>query len=69
MSDRQAAIEAEDEEALDPRRVAAILEAVEAGDALRLQELAEPLHAAEELYEKLPVVGALMRWLKKRANR
>ena len=24
--------------------------------------------AAEELYEKLPVVGLLMRWLKKRAN-
>ena len=24
--------------------------------------------AAEELYEKLPVIGALMRWLKKRAN-
>ena len=24
--------------------------------------------AAEELYEKLPIVGALMRWLKKRAN-
>ncbi len=24
--------------------------------------------AAEELYEKLPVVGPLMRWLKKRAN-
>ena len=24
--------------------------------------------AAEELYEKLPVVGALMRWLKRRAN-
>ena len=24
--------------------------------------------AAEELYEKLPVVGAIMRWLKKRAN-
>ena len=23
---------------------------------------------AEELYEKLPVVGALMRWLKRRAN-
>lgn len=23
---------------------------------------------AEELYEKLPVIGALMRWLKKRAN-
>lgn len=25
--------------------------------------------AAEELYEKLPGVGALMRWLKRRANR
>ena len=25
--------------------------------------------AAEELYEQLPVVGALMRWLKTRANR
>jgi len=24
--------------------------------------------AAQELYEKLPVVGALMRWLKRRAN-
>ena len=24
--------------------------------------------AAEELYEKLPVVGSLMRWLRKRAN-
>ncbi len=24
--------------------------------------------AAEELYEKLPVLGALMRWLRKRAN-
>lgn len=24
--------------------------------------------AAEELYEKLPVLGTLMRWLKKRAN-
>jgi len=24
--------------------------------------------AAEELYEKLPIVGSLMRWLKKRAN-
>ena len=24
--------------------------------------------AAEELYEKLPLVGAVMRWLKKRAN-
>ena len=25
--------------------------------------------AAEELYEKLPVIGTLMRWLKRRASR
>ena len=25
--------------------------------------------AAEELYEKLPLLGALMRWLKRAANR
>jgi len=25
-------------------------------------------HAAEELYEKLPLVGGLMRWFKKRAR-
>jgi hypothetical protein len=25
--------------------------------------------AAEELYEKLPGLGALMRWLKRKANR
>ena len=25
--------------------------------------------AAEELYEKIPVLGAVMRWLKRRANR
>lgn len=25
--------------------------------------------AAEELYEKLPLIGGLMRWLKRRANR
>jgi hypothetical protein len=24
--------------------------------------------AAEELYEKLPLIGSLMRWLKKRSN-
>ena len=36
-----------EEEALDPRRVAAILEAVEAGDAADLRALAEPLHAAD----------------------
>ena len=36
-----------EEEALDPRRVAAILEAVEAGDEADLRALAEPLHAAD----------------------
>lgn len=46
MSD-QTAIETENEEALDPRRVAAILEAVDDGDAERLRDLAEPLHAAD----------------------
>jgi hypothetical protein len=25
--------------------------------------------AAEELYEQIPVLGAVMRWLKRRANR
>ncbi len=47
MAERQVILEAEDDEALDPRRVAAILDAVEAGDAARLRDLAEPLHAAD----------------------
>ena len=34
----------------------------------RITEHRDYWDAAEELYEKLPVVGALMRWLKKRAN-
>lgn len=34
----------------------------------RIAEHRDYWDAAEELYEKLPVVGALMRWLKKRAN-
>ncbi|HPW06957.1 MAG TPA: nuclear transport factor 2 family protein [Burkholderiaceae bacterium] len=44
------------------------------GSHLVLNELGQiTLHrdywdAAEELYEKLPMVGGLMRWLKKRAN-
>ena len=33
----------------------------------RITEHRDYWDAAEELYEKLPVVGALMRWLKKRA--
>jgi ketosteroid isomerase-like protein len=34
----------------------------------RIAEHRDYWDAAEELYEKLPVLGALMRWLKKRAN-
>ena len=34
----------------------------------RISEHRDYWDAAEELYEKLPVVGGLMRWLKKRAN-
>ena len=34
----------------------------------RITEHRDYWDAAEELYEKLPVVGALMRWLKRRAN-
>jgi ketosteroid isomerase-like protein len=35
----------------------------------RIAEHRDYWDAAEELYEKLPAVGALMRWLKQRANR
>jgi hypothetical protein len=38
-----------------------------AGDG-RIRSHRDYWDAAEELYEKLPVVGSLMRWLKKRAN-
>jgi steroid Delta-isomerase len=34
----------------------------------RIQQHRDYWDAAEELYEKLPVLGALMRWLKRRAN-
>jgi steroid Delta-isomerase len=34
----------------------------------RISEHRDYWDAAEELYEKLPVVGSLMRWLKARAN-
>jgi len=34
----------------------------------RISEHRDYWDAAEELYEKLPLVGALMRWLKRRAN-
>jgi ketosteroid isomerase-like protein len=35
----------------------------------RIGEHRDYWDAAEELYEKLPALGALMRWLKRRANR
>ena len=35
----------------------------------RIRDHRDYWDAAEELYEKLPVVGGLMRWLKQRANR
>jgi len=35
----------------------------------RISEHRDYWDAAEELYEKLPGLGALMRWLKRRANR
>ena len=34
----------------------------------RIQSHRDYWDAAEELYEKLPLVGGLMRWLKRRAN-
>ncbi|MCU9848775.1 magnesium transporter [Defluviimonas sp. WL0024] len=45
----------EDEYALDPEVVDAILDAVEAGDAARIDELMEPLHAADiaDLFEQI----------------
>ena len=37
-------------------------------DGGRIADHRDYWDAAEELYEKLPGVGALMRWLKRRAN-
>jgi hypothetical protein len=36
--------------------------------ALLITEHRDYWDAAEELYEKIPVLGGLMRWLKKRAR-
>ena len=50
------------------------LQTVRGGSHLKLSEAGlievhrDYWDAAEELYEKLPAVGSLMRWLKKRAN-
>lgn len=45
------------EDALDPRRVASIIEAVEAGDAAAVTSLMEPLHAAD-IADLLEQIGA-----------
>lgn len=50
------------------------LQTVHGGSQLQLDAIGLILHhrdywdAAEELYEKLPLIGGLMRWLKKRAS-
>jgi steroid Delta-isomerase len=56
------------------KRFSGELQTVRGGSQLQLDPIGLiTLHrdywdAAEELYEKLPVVGGLMRWLKRRAN-
>jgi ketosteroid isomerase-like protein len=56
------------------KRFSAELQTVRGGSQLQLDAIGLiTLHrdywdAAEELYEKLPLLGALMRWLKKRAR-
>ena len=47
MAEQRAAPETEEDEALDPRRVTAIMSAVEADDSIRLTALLAPLHAAD----------------------
>ncbi len=47
MAENQAQTDPRDDDAPDARRVAVILDAVEAGDAALLTELLEPLHAAD----------------------
>lgn len=56
------------------KRFSRDLQTVRGGSQLQLDPIGLiTLHrdywdAAEELYEKLPLIGSLMRWLKKRAN-
>ncbi|HBU14884.1 MAG TPA: magnesium transporter [Gemmobacter sp.] len=47
MAEQRAAPETEEDEALDSRRVTAIMSAVEADDSIRLTALLAPLHAAD----------------------
>lgn len=56
------------------KRYSRELQTVHGGSQLQLDAIGLILHhrdywdAAEELYEKLPLIGGLMRWLKKRAS-
>ncbi len=56
------------------KRFSAALQTVRGGSQLQLDPIGlitqqrDYWDAAEELYEKLPLIGSLMRWLKKRAN-
>jgi steroid Delta-isomerase len=56
------------------KRFSRELQTVRGGSQLRLDAIGlitehrDYWDAAEELYEKLPLIGSLMRWLKQRAN-
>ncbi len=56
------------------KRSKAVLQTIRGSSHLRFTEAGlveyhrDYWDAAEELYEKLPLIGALMRWLKKQAN-
>jgi len=57
MPDFQAQTEVREDDPLEARRVAAVLAAVEAGDAARLTDLLAPLHAAD-IADLLEQMGA-----------
>lgn len=56
------------------RRKGAMLQTIRGSSHLKFNEAGQVVYhrdywdAAEELYEKLPVLGGLMRWLKQRVN-
>jgi len=56
------------------RRKGAVLQTIRGSSHLKFNEAGQVVYhrdywdAAEELYEKLPVLGGLMRWLRKKVN-
>lgn len=56
------------------RRKGAVLQTIRGSSHLKFNEAGRVVYhrdywdAAEELYEKLPVLGSLMRWLRKKVN-